>query len=435
MSGVDYPLSFEQESIWVAERFTSGPSPYIESWAQRLRGQLDVDAMTWALRQIAIRHPALRSRFLLAGDRLVQRVSPDADLIVERADWRAANLAEALRDAAQRPLDIRETTFRAGLFELAEDDHILLVQCHHIVVDDNSFDLLSAEIKSLYTSAVSGGCPGLAALATSPGEYAARQRSCGVSADSLDYWTQYLDGATPLRELPPTRRPLPPRRSSKCGRVTVEIDSDVAHGIRAGARAMRTTPTVIFLASLTMALAASTGVTDVVFAQPVSRRGSAELEGVFGCFTDVLPVRLNALPGTAFSELCDATKRSVISALTHRDVPWAAIVKSLNTSKDALSGGGLMRAAMVVEEATELTLPGLECERTYIVPAAVKFDWNVYVVAEKGDYSCYVDYAADYFSPDEAESALRQLTRTFSEVTADRELTVAALGQALRSTA
>jgi hypothetical protein len=429
----DYPLSFEQESIWVAERFATGASPYVESWAQRLRGHLNADALTWALGQIATRHPALRSRVYLAGERVVQRVSPDAGLVVETADWRGRPLDEALRSVAQRPLDIREGTVRAGIFELATDDHIVLVQCHHIVVDDYSLGLLSAEIKALYTSAVCGGCPELPALEISPGEYAANQRASGIPAQSLDYWTRYLDGARQSRELLPVRQPPGPRRGNRCGRVSATLDSDLAGLIRSRARAMRTTPTVIFLASLAMALAGVSGVTDVVLGQPVSRRGSAKLEGVFGCFTDIMPLRLNVLPGSAFTDLCGSTKRAVISALSHRDVPWAAIVKRLRSPRDALSGSGLIRVALVVEETTRLTLPDLDCERIYVVPAAAKFDWCVFVVAAGGSYGCYIDYASDQLTPDEAALALRQWTRTLAEVARDPDLTVAALSRTLES--
>jgi hypothetical protein len=70
-----------------------------------------------------------------------------------------------------------------------------------------------------------------------------------------------------------------------------------------------------------------------------------------------------------------------------------------------------------------------------VAPAAVKFDWCVFVVAEGGDYSCYVDYASDNFTPGEAGLALRQWTRTLAEVSANPDLTVADLGRMLASDA
>ena len=433
--GRDYPLTFEQESLWIAERFAIGPSPYTENWAYRLSGRLDTGALTSALKRIAARHPALRSQFILIGDSVVQRVRPSATLVIEQADWRGKDPDEELRRAAMRLLDIQEAVVRACLFEVAPNDHILLVQCHHIVVDDYSFDVLSAEFKSLYTSAVGGEPAELPAPATSPGEYAADQRARGISASSLDYWARYLDGCEPLRDLPPARRPLPARRSGRGGRVAAAVDGDVALRLRDRARSMRTTPTVALATSLGMAVAGTVGAGDIVIGQAVSRRGPAILDGVFGCFTDVMPLRLRTTQESTFGDLCRSAKRDVIATLSHRDVPWADIAKRLPTTRGALPGSDLIRVVMVVEEGTRLTLPGLECERIYVTPAAVKFDWCVFVVAEGGDYSCYVDYASDNFTPGEAGLALRQWTRTLAEVSANPDLTVADLGRMLASDA
>ncbi|MEU9474373.1 condensation domain-containing protein [Streptomyces sp. NPDC048191] len=425
----DHPLTFVQEALWLSEQFAVGTPPYVESWAQRLRGHLDADALVLALKRIRDRHPALRSQFVLEDDRLVQRVRHDADLVVERVDAQGEDSGDALRRAAQRPIDISETTLRVVLLKLAHDDHVLLVQCHHIVVDDHSFDLLSREIEALYTAAVGGQAVEPPAPGSTVGRYAADQRARGIPESSLAYWTRYLDGAEPLPAFPPAGRALPTRHDNRCGRVTERVDADVARRVQKRARALRTTPTVVLLASLGMTLAASAGVEDVVMGHPVSQRGPAGLDRVFGCFTDTMPLRLRALPGSTFGELCGSVKRDVISALRHRDVPWAHVARHLPHTPGMLPGEGLIRVVMVVEEPTPLTLPGLTCERVPVVPAGVKFDWFVDVVAEAGGYTCHVDYAADSFTPDEATRALRQWTRTLAEVSDDPDLTVAALGR------
>jgi hypothetical protein len=427
----DYPLSFVQESLWVSEQFTAGTSPYVENWAQRLRGHLDVDALTGALRQIADRHPALRSQFIRVDNRLIQRVQRDADLVITQADWRGRDPCEALATHARQPMDIREAAARVALLKLAPHDHILLVQCHHIVVDDHSFELLSSEIQALYAAALRGGSAQLPEAGISPGQHAADQRARGISESSLEWWTRYLDGAEPLHELPPAGRSPQPRQGNRCDRVTAAVDTSVARRVRELARTIRTTPTVVMLTSLGMALAASVGATDVVLGQAVSQRGPASLEEVFGCFTDTMPLRLHTLPEATFSDLCGSVKRDVISALRHRDAPWADVAKRLPRTPGMLPGEGLIRVVMVVEEPAQLVLPGLECERVYVVPAGVKFDWCVYVVAAAGGYSCYVDYAADLYTADEAALVLRQWTRTLGEASGNPGLTVAALSRTL----
>ncbi|MET8183745.1 hypothetical protein [Streptomyces sp. NPDC005336] len=57
-----YPLSCEQEAIWLNDAMAEGRSRYTVLWARRLRGDVDPDAVEWALDQVTLRHESLRSR-------------------------------------------------------------------------------------------------------------------------------------------------------------------------------------------------------------------------------------------------------------------------------------------------------------------------------------------------------------------------------------
>lgn len=432
-----FPLTFEQESIWVADQFAGSPSPYLETWAQRFRGPLDIRSLEWALTAIVARHPALRSQFLLVGDEPVQRVLPHRDIALQRLAWPGESVDEVLHRAGERPLDIRDSPIRLTLFERSPGEHILLVQCHHIVVDDASLSLLSADLEAFYTSSLLGSPAQLPELPQHLGEYAVRQRALGVPASSLDYWKGYLDGAPPLPDLPPRRRVLPRRRGNRCGRVTTSLTGDAASRVRRLARDMRTTPNVVFSASLAVSVAACVDAGDVVIGNAISRRGAAEITGVFGCLTDMLPLRLAVDPGSTFADVCAATKRGVLASLRHRDVPYAAIVKATQSARAVLSGQGLLRMAIVVDDdgAPPLRLPGLECERIYVAPAAAKFDWCTYVVADGEDYLFLSDYAADYFTREQALATMGQWTRTLAEAAANPQAAVATIGRLLKAMA
>ncbi len=437
MSGPgDYPLTFEQESIWVADQFAGHPSPYLETWAQRLVGPLDVSSMERALAEIVTRHPVLRSQFLLVDDHVVQRVLPHRDVALERLAWPGGSLGQVLRRAGQRPLDTADSSIRMTLFERPPNEHVLLVQCHHIVVDDFSLSLLSSELETIYAASVCGTPARLPWPLTEPGDYALQTRARGIPASSLEYWVRYLDGAQPLSDLPPRGRRLPRRRSNDCDRVTTTLTADVAKRVRALARTLRTTPNVVFSASLALSVGASVDARDVVIGSPVSRRGSADLDRVFGCLTDLLPLRLSVQPHATFAELCAAAKRGFLAGLRYRDAPYASITRSMRSARAVLSGDVLARVVIVVDDdaAPALRLPRLECERIYVAPAAAKFDWCVFVVADGHGYLCFADYAKDYFTREEATSTLRQWTLTLDEVAMNPDITVGDVATILRAT-
>lgn len=148
---------------------------------------------------------------------------------------------------------------------------------------------------------------------------------------------------------------------------------------------------------------------DVVIGSPVSRRGEPDLDTVFGCLTDLLPVRY-LVPATAtFGEVCTAAKRRSLDVLRHRNVPYARIGGGVTRKRGVLSGEHLGRICLVLDQSpSRLDLPGLRCERVHVGGASAKFDWLQYVVADGSGWDVRADYATDYFTEDEAALMLRQ---------------------------
>src|SRR5437899_5803976 len=73
-----YPMSHEQEALWLDDLLWDGPSRHLEAWACRLTGQLETGALEWAISQIVARHEVLRTRLTEMGEEPVQIVTgPD----------------------------------------------------------------------------------------------------------------------------------------------------------------------------------------------------------------------------------------------------------------------------------------------------------------------------------------------------------------------
>nr|QEO73882.1 condensation domain-containing protein [uncultured bacterium] len=143
------PLSFSQRRLWFLSEFQPDETEYNSAFALRLTGQLDVDALAAALQELVRRHESMRTTFGEVDGEGVQIVHPAADLplsIVESQD-----LDTVLREQFGRPFDIRRgPLFRATLVRVAEDDHVLLLSSHHIVVDGWSMGVLADELATLY---------------------------------------------------------------------------------------------------------------------------------------------------------------------------------------------------------------------------------------------------------------------------------------------
>src|SRR5213075_2785024 len=128
-------LSYAQRRLWFLERLEGISGTYVIPLAVRLKGTLDRVALEAALGDLIERHESLRTLF---PDRLGvprQEIMPSlsARPRLEVGSVDEAGLATALTAAAGRGFDLSvEIPLRAHLFELANDEHVLLIVLHHI---------------------------------------------------------------------------------------------------------------------------------------------------------------------------------------------------------------------------------------------------------------------------------------------------------------
>src|SRR6185436_11039185 len=106
------PLSVGQQRLWFLSRIDGASAAYHLSGAQRLRGMLDIAALTRALQQIVARHEALRTRFVVVDGVPMQHVVDEDTLDLRVHDLRGVADRDAVCSAQQ-------TAWFAQPFDLA----------------------------------------------------------------------------------------------------------------------------------------------------------------------------------------------------------------------------------------------------------------------------------------------------------------------------
>jgi hypothetical protein len=129
-----YPLSFGQQRLWFLDKFAPGLPVYSIPMAFRLRGPLDVAALRSAVDRIVARHASLRTTFPDQGGEPVQVVTPTGTAVFEISAITDAD--EFAATEARRPFDLAKgPLFRTALGVLGPDDHVLVLNLHHIIAD------------------------------------------------------------------------------------------------------------------------------------------------------------------------------------------------------------------------------------------------------------------------------------------------------------
>src|SRR6185437_13768523 len=116
------PLSFAQQRLWFLAQLEGPSATYNVPFAWRLRGEVDVAALTAALGDVVGRHEALRTVFPVADGQPCQQVIPakDTGSVLTAAAADEDSLPGLLAQAAGYAFDLAgELPVRAWLFMLS----------------------------------------------------------------------------------------------------------------------------------------------------------------------------------------------------------------------------------------------------------------------------------------------------------------------------
>ncbi|MFE7812765.1 amino acid adenylation domain-containing protein [Streptomyces sp. NPDC057433] len=428
--GGPLPLSFAQERLWFLDRTSDRGESYLLWYCWRVRGGLDRAAWQAALDDLVERHEVLRTALVESDGRPVQQVRDPAPvpLLWERAPQAPD---EQARMAAVRGLAVAHATrrfdlarpplLRAGVWELAGDDHVVLLALHHAVTDGWSKGVLLDELGRHYAARLTGGGAPPAPLPVQYGDFAVWQRDRadrGALEPQLAYWERVLEAA-PVLELP-TDRPRPPAFTGRGGAVEIDLPRALVDRTDALARERGATRFMVLLAAAQTVLARWTGQTDICVGTPVAGRGRLELEPLVGFFVNTVVLRTDLSGRPAFDTLVDRVRDVVLGAFDHQEVPFEQVVERLRPERD-LSRNPLFQAMVDVQESTEagIGLPGLETADFALPWGSAKFDLTATFVIRPDRFALNVEYAADLFDPDTATRFAHHVGRVLEALLAD----------------
>ncbi|MFJ3641301.1 amino acid adenylation domain-containing protein [Streptomyces sp. NPDC090108] len=449
------PLSFAQERLWFLDRTSDRGDSYLLWYSWRVSGGLDRTAWQHALNDLAERHEVLRTALTESDGRPAQQVRAPAPVPLH---WEAAPGApdeparlEAVRRAAvtlaTRRFDLaRPPLLRSGVWELAGDDHVVVLALHHAVTDGWSKGVLLDELARHYWARLSGERAQLPPLPVQYGDFAVWQRDradSGAMEPQLTYWQDTLAG-TPALELP-TDRPRPAVFSGRGGAVEVDLPADLADRVDAYARARGATRFMVLLAAAQAVLARWSGQTDVCVGTPVAGRDRLELEPLVGFFVNTVVVRTDLSGRPGFDTLVDRVRDVVLGAFGHQEVPFEKVVERLRPERD-LSRNPLFQVMVDVQDSSTdgSGLPGLDAAGFTLPWGSAKFDLTATFLVRPGRFALNVEYAADLFRPGTAARFARHVGRVLEAALAapgtrvdelpllsarEREHLVAAAGQ------
>ncbi len=402
------PLSFAQQRLWFIDQLQPGSSAYNMPSPVRLTGTLDVSALERSLGALVERHESLRTTFAASNGEPVQVIHPVSDFRLPLVDLGALPTDERETEAQRlatedgvRPFDLsRGPLFRASLLRLAPDEHVLLLNLHHIISDGWSLGILVRELAALYEAHASGRTPQLTPLPMQYADYSVWQRSWlsgEVLEAQLGYWKKQLESAPRALELP-TDRPRPPVQTFRGETHPFELPTELGQQLEVLARQNHATLFMVLLAAWQTLLSRYSGQDDVVVGSPIAGRNRTETEGLIGFFVNSLALRARVLDEDTFASLLGRVRESTLGAYAHQEVPFEKLVEVLQHERD-LSRSPLFQVMFSLQNLPDssISLPGLKLSTVETPTHVSKFELTLTMTPSPQGLYGSLSYNTDLF--------------------------------------
>jgi amino acid adenylation domain-containing protein len=409
-----FPLSYGQEHLWLIDRLGTGSPQYNLINASLIKGQLDKDVLEKSLNMVIEKHEALRTVFIFRNEEVGQIVLDKLTLPIEfiNITGDSSEMLDAIVDReSSRIFDLSSgPLLHVMLIKISPDEHVFLVNIHHIISDGWSIQLLLKEIVSAYISISGTGNSFERHLPFQYVDYATWQREFCASDlvnNHVEYWKKCLDTIPSLLSLPTdfTR----PKIQGFCGNVyRFELDPQITKQLVNLCRAEKVTLFILLLTCFKLLLYRYTGEEDIVVGTPISGRDIYETEFLIGYFVNTLVLRTSLSGSLTFRELLKRITSVVLDAYEHQRVPFEKVVEAINPERNlGYSPVFQIFFSLYSKQVHDVELEGLTITPFPIKRKMAKFDLSFEIEEYKGIIWVDIEYRTDLFNQTTIENMSR----------------------------
>ena len=411
-----HPLSFAQQRLWFLDQLEPGNPAYNISFAIRLKGSLKVALLERSLNEIVRRHEILRTTFSTINGQPAQIIAPSLRLslsVVDYQEYPELEHESAVQRFAtqenQQSFDLTQgLLLRAKLVCLGQQEHILLLTMHHIVLDGLSAEVFIQELAVLYKAFLAEKASPLPKLSIQYKDFVYWQQQWLQEKhleSQLSYWKQQLEDIPAILQLP-TDHPRPVVQTFRGASQSLELPKPLTDKLEALSHQENVTLFMLLLAAFQTFLYRYTGQDDIPVGSPIANRSHNELKGLIGFFVNTLVLRTNLGENPSFRELLRRVRQVALEAYAHHDLPFEQLVEALRPQRD-VSHNPLFQVSFTLQNTPQLeTIPGLTLNQVKVKRLTSQFDLSLVIEITGGELIASFEYNTDLF---EAATITRML--------------------------
>jgi amino acid adenylation domain-containing protein len=422
------PLSFAQERIWFIQQLDPNSAGYNLPGAVVIGGDLDIDQVEEAFNLIIARHENLRTVFPSHAGQAQQLILPKLDFKLERFDLSHGESKEARDNKARAicerdiatPFDlVHGPLLRGKAIKLSKQEHVLMLNMHHIITDGWSLSVLINELSLIMNAFRERVKPELPPLPVQYVDYGVWQRELleesGILEQQLAYWKEKLAGAPESLDLP-TDYARPAAQSTAGATHGFALDSQLTDQLKTLAEQQGGTLFMILLAAFNTLLYRYTGQSDICIGTPIANRLYAGTEGLIGMFANTLALRSRIDGDDSFQDLLAKVKATCLEAYDHQDTPFEKVVDMLRPERN-LASTPIFQVMVTLQNTAKGTVDGV-FSRYPLEPGISKFDLTAAFAETAGGLAGSIEYSTALFRSQTIQRMARHFVALCRAITA-----------------
>ena len=427
-----YPLSASQNRLWILSQLEGGSLAYNMPMALRFTGAVNEDVLEISLRQLIQRHEILRTSFKVDEHGTIRQYI----LPIEQLDFQLAKVDYSKK--RNKPLAIKQyieskkneafdltqaPLLRTSLIKSSQAESIFFATMHHLIGDGWSWEILIAELVTIYNALNSDEPVKLPALNIQYKDYAVwlgEDLQAEKQKASEKYWLEQFSGELPVLDLPSYKtRPLIQTYNGTI--INHRFSSDFLNRLKAFSQTHDATLFMTLMAGVNALLYRYTNQEDIIIGTPIAGREHPDLENQIGLYLNTLAIRTKIEKGQSFEELLAREKTTLLSAYEHQDYPFDELVGKLNLKRDT-SRSALFDVMVILQNQTQLknvntagSLSGLEVDFYEIENKKTHFDLSL-IFREGEELMLSAMFNTDIYDTEWMENMLVHLEQFLSNV-------------------
>jgi amino acid adenylation domain-containing protein/thioester reductase-like protein len=392
------PLAPSQQHLAFLSRYSNEASAaFNETLFIQLKGALHGPALHAAIEEAGNRHEALRTTLNPAQNTLDIGAGESLELAVSPVS--PGQLSAQLSEFASRPFEAGKRLFRAELYRLSENQHVLALAGHALVLEQQSLKIILDDIAELYRAFSHDQPASPAPLNLQWADYLALSNTDNAQEarrTAEKYWKEIFASGIPRLELP-SDHPRPPIKKYSGSRLELKLDPVIHERLQAYALSEGVSVEVVLFAAYTAFIHRLSASDEMIVG---AESASLYLDGSVPAVANtrnMLPVCTNYDAAQAFKDRVRAQAKALEKANLHRYLSLSEIIQLLQLPRDQSRSALFSAAFRAQRDTASAVFTGLESEPILSPGSGARYDIELIVLIQGDHISLVCDFSTELF--------------------------------------